>query len=110
MIDRKTIAIANQKRGRAGKTNITFNLSGVLAERKKRILLIDLDQQGNLSSALLSNIYNLDTTIVDILLDDAIPVTQVIQKTSFPAQEILDFPIFSNTIKLVIKVASGSVY
>ncbi|KKM25610.1 hypothetical protein LCGC14_1593260 [marine sediment metagenome] len=88
MINRKTIAIANQKGG-VGKTNITFNLSGALAERKKRILLIDLDQQGNLSSALLDNIYNLDTTIVDILLDDAVSVTQVIQKTSFPNIDII---------------------
>ena len=36
-INRKTIAIANQKGG-VGKTNITFNISDALAEEKKRIL------------------------------------------------------------------------
>ena len=64
----KVIAVANQKGG-VGKTNITFNLSGALAEKNKRLLLIDLDQQGNLSSSFLDNIYNLEFTIVDLFLN-----------------------------------------
>lgn len=109
MINRKTIAIANQKGG-VGKTNITFNLSGALAERKKRILLIDLDQQGNLSSALLNNIYNLDTTIVDILLDDAIPVKQVIQKTSFPNIDIIPSNIDLSRIDIQLAAEPDAQY
>jgi chromosome partitioning protein len=42
----KVIAVANQKGG-VGKTNISFNLSGALAEKNKRILLIDFNQQVN---------------------------------------------------------------
>lgn len=45
----KTIAVANLKGG-VGKTTITHNLAGVLAERGHRVLLLDLDHQANLSS------------------------------------------------------------
>ncbi|MEA1965636.1 MAG: ParA family protein [Candidatus Aerophobetes bacterium] len=82
------IAIANQKGG-VGKTNITFNLSGALAEKNKRILLIDLDQQGNLSSVFLDNIYNLETTVADALLDNDTAISGVIQKTSFKNIDII---------------------
>jgi chromosome partitioning protein len=80
----KVIAVANQKGG-VGKTNITFNLSGALAEKNKRILLIDLDQQGNLSSSFLENIYNLKLTVADLFLDkdNDLDLAKVIQKTSF---------------------------
>lgn len=78
----KVIAVANQKGG-VGKTNITFNLSGALAEKNKSLLLIDLDQQGNLSSSFLENIYNLKFTIADLFLDNGLELTKVIQKTSF---------------------------
>lgn len=78
----KVIAVANQKGG-VGKTNITFNLSGALAEKNKRILLIDLDQQGNLSSSFLENIYTLKFTIADLFLDNDLDLAKVIQKTSF---------------------------
>ncbi len=78
----KVIAIANQKGG-VGKTNVTFNLSGALAEQKKKILLIDLDQQGNLSSTFLDSIYSLKITVAGILLDDGMPLLRAVQKTSF---------------------------
>jgi chromosome partitioning protein len=93
------IAIANQKGG-VGKTNITFNLSGALAEKNKRILLIDLDQQGNLSSAFLDNIYNLKTTVTDILLDDDIAISEIIQKTSFQNIDIIPSNIDLSKIDL----------
>lgn len=95
----RVIAIANQKGG-VGKTNITFNLSGALAEKGKRILLIDLDQQGNLSSCFLDSIYDLKTTVADILLDEDIPISRAVQKTSFQNIDIIPSNIDLSKIDL----------
>ncbi|MBA7657175.1 hypothetical protein ES703_65106 [subsurface metagenome] len=95
----RVIAIANQKGG-VGKTNITFNLSGALAEKNQRILLIDLDQQGNLSSVFLDSIYNLKITVADILLDDGISISRAVQKSSFQNIDIIPSNIDLSKIDL----------
>lgn len=95
----KTIAIANQKGG-VGKTNITFNLSGALSQKNKKILLIDLDQQGNLSSTFLDNIYNLPLTVADLLLENDIPISKFIHKTSFENIDIIPSNIDLSKIDL----------
>jgi len=60
----KVISIVNQKGG-TGKTTTTLNLASYLANRGKRILLIDLDSQANTTSGLGSN--DFQKTIYDIL-------------------------------------------
>ncbi|MCC6805802.1 MAG: ParA family protein [Deltaproteobacteria bacterium] len=61
---------ANQKGG-VGKTSLCFHLAGAFADTNKRVLVIDLDQQGNLSSALIDDIYATRGTIADLFLHDA---------------------------------------
>jgi chromosome partitioning protein len=84
----KTIGICNNKGG-VGKTTICFCLAGALAEMGKKVLLVDMDQQGSLSSSLLHDINDLHRTITDALLDDRISIKEVIQKTDFENIELV---------------------
>lgn len=75
----RIIAVANQKGG-VGKTTTTINLAAALVECGKRVLVVDIDPQGNASTGLGIELEDRDMTTYELLLDDA-PLGEVIQQT-----------------------------
>ena len=63
----KVISITNQKGG-VGKTTTSINLAASLAHRGKRILLLDMDPQGNASVGCGVDMSEVNNTIYDLLL------------------------------------------
>ncbi len=81
-MDKKIISVINQKGG-VGKTTTVINLAAGLTMKGKKILVIDLDPQGNATTGLgLSNTENSDLTIYSVLNGNK-KISEVVQPTKF---------------------------
>lgn len=76
----RIISVANQKGG-VGKTTTTVNLGACLAYYGKKILLVDIDAQGNATSGLGVRKADVEKDIYDILVNET-PVAEVVLETS----------------------------
>ena len=106
----RVIAIANQKGG-VGKTTTAVNLGACLAELGYRILVVDLDPQGNASTGLGINPRDLEASMYDVILGET-PMEDCIEGSSvqnlFVAPASLDLagaeielvPAFSRELRL----------
>ena len=83
----RIIAIANQNGG-VGKTTTAINLSACLAEKGQKVLAIDMDPQGNMSSGLGLDKNSVEKTIYDLIIGES-EVEEVLQKNALENLDIL---------------------
>src|SRR5665213_1665620 len=106
----RVFAIANQKGG-VGKTTTTVNLGAALADLGHRVLIVDLDPQGNATTGVGVEARNFDVSMYDVLLHD-VPLEDCIEPTNiknlFVAPATIDLagaeielvPTFSRELRL----------
>jgi len=90
----KKICIFNQKGG-VGKTTTTINLSAYLAMEGYKVLTIDIDPQGNTTSGLGLDKYNLDMSIYDVLTSEA-----TVKESVIKSELVQNLSILPSTIEL----------
>ncbi len=84
----KAIAIFNQKGG-VGKTTTNINLAACLAIKGKRILILDIDPQGNTTSGMGISKKGLEKTMYEVLIDDQVSPEDAILKTGIDNLDII---------------------
>jgi chromosome partitioning protein len=77
----RIFAVANQKGG-VGKTTTTTSLGAALAEAGKRVLIVDLDPQGNATTGLGVDGRRFERSVYDVLLND-VPMVDIVEPTGF---------------------------
>lgn len=83
----RVIAVANQKGG-VGKTTTAVNLSSALAQKGKKVLVVDVDPQGNTTSGVGIDKNTVKSTVYDILVNDA-DIKDVIVETPYFSMKVV---------------------
>jgi chromosome partitioning protein len=96
----KRIAIANQKGG-VGKTTTSISLASGLAQLGHKVLLVDLDPQGNATRGVGLDVATLKNTLYDVLMD-AITLKESIRYTAMKSLAILPASLQLATIEATI--------
>ena len=95
----RTIAIANQKGG-CGKTTTVVNLAAALAQKGKRVLMVDLDPQAHATLGLGHDPDSLDTTIYDVLAGAQTHISAAIMSTNVEGLDLAPSNIFLSGAEL----------
>jgi len=101
----RVIAIVNQKGG-VGKTTTTINLGAALTLKGKKVLLVDIDPQGNASTGLGISLSERDQTIYEVLVDE-VPLTEAVLQTTVPGLFLLPSHVDLASAELEIGDESG---
>lgn len=102
----KPIAIFNQKGG-VGKTTTNINLAACLAMNKKKILIIDIDPQGNTTSGIGIDKNKLKYDTYDVLINDDLDIDQVIMDTSIDFLKIIPASVALAGAEIELVAVSG---
>ena len=101
----RIISVSNQKGG-VGKTTTTVNIAAFLAEKGKRVLIIDIDPQGNAGFGIGINAEEMETTLYEVLIDQ-IPLEDAIFKTEIDNLSIIPSNIHLSGAQVDLLDADG---
>src|ERR1700683_1780896 len=104
----RVLAMANQKGG-VGKTTTAINLGTALASIAERVLIVDLDPQGNASTGLGIDRRNRNCSTYDVLIGEA-PLREAVVPTAVPRLHIASSTVDLSGLELELGTTAGRAF